>query len=269
MSVEQPEAPPIETRVKQFDISLFDEIPSQTSSDDRRSILAIQSAVATRLGSFTYLEIGSHLGGSIQPFLLDPRCGRIVSIDKRPKTLPDERGVSQIYLQNSTERMLGNLRRIANDELPKITTFDADSSELNATQIASKVDLCFIDGEHTNLAAEKDFAFCISVLASSGVIFFHDAHIVFQALDNILRDLRAANRPFQAYNLPTSIFVIDFGVGIHEDGGIKSLLLKNHLGYLEGLKSMAHYRQFYNHRFVRMMRRVYRQVTPKLLHRKA
>jgi len=269
MSVEQPEAAPIETRVKQLDVSLFDAIPSQTSSDDRRSILAIQSAMAARLGSFAYLEIGSHLGGSIQPFLLDPRCRRIVSIDKRPNSLPDERGVSQIYLQNSTERMLENLRGIAKADLPKLTTIDADSSELNATQIPSKVNLCFIDGEHTNTAAEKDFAFCKSVLASPGVIFFHDAHIVFQALDKILRDLRAAHCVFHAYNLPTSIFVIDFGVGIHEDDGIRNLLLKNHLGYLEGLKSMAHYRQFYNHRFVRMMRRAYRQITPKSFHRKA
>jgi hypothetical protein len=108
----------------------------------------------------------------------------------------------------------------------------------------------------------------MSVLADPGVIFFHDAHIVFQALDNLLTDLSAAGRGFQAYNLPTSIFVIDFGVDIHEDEGIRNLLLRNHLGYLQSLKSMAHYRQFYNHRFVRMMRRAYRQITPKSLHRK-
>ena len=244
----------VENRVSQLDVSLFDAIGSQTSLADRRSMLAIHAAVSHRLGSFTYLEIGSHLGGSIQPFVLDPRCTHIVSIDKRPKTQPDERGESYAYPANSTERMLHNLRRIAKDGVGKITTFDTDSSELKGSMLPAKVDLCFIDDEHTNAAVERDFAFCESALADAGVVYFHDSEIVFQGLDNILKRLRAAGRQFHAYNLPAVIFVIDLGMNIHENHNIQRLLLENHLGYITGLQSMAPYRNFYNRKFFRQFR---------------
>ena len=50
MSVDLSEVPSIEARVKQLDVSLFDPIGSQTSPDDRRSMLAIHAAVSARLG---------------------------------------------------------------------------------------------------------------------------------------------------------------------------------------------------------------------------
>ena len=248
---------PIETRVKRLDISLFDEIDSQTCADDRRSMLAIQEAVSARCPSFTYLEIGSHLGGSIQPFLLDPRCARIVSIDKRPTAQADERGGAGRYPGNSTERMLKNLRSIAKDQVVKVTTFDADSSAVKPSMLPSKVAVCFIDGEHTNAAVERDFAFCESVLTHPGLIYFHDSDIVFQALANIVERLKAAGRSFHAYNLPSSIFVIDLEMNIHGDASIQSLLLNNHLGYLSSLESMAHYRDFYTGWFARTLRKAY------------
>ncbi len=247
----------IETRVKQLDVSLFDGIKSQSTSDDRRSMLAIQTAVCSRLESFAYLEIGSHLGGSIQPFLLDPRCTRIVSIDKRPTMQPDARGLPFKYAGNSTERMLKNLRGISTDGVSKIATFDVDSSEVATSALQSKMDLCFIDGEHTNAAAERDFAFCKSALAESGVIYFHDCNIVYQAIDAILKRLRASGCLFHAYNLPTSIFVIDFGMNIHEQDSIKEMLSENYKGYLAGLQSMTRYRQFYNLGVFRLLRSAY------------
>jgi hypothetical protein len=253
----------VNSRIEQLDLSLFEAVYSGTTVDDRRSMLAIQSAVAARLGSFTYLEIGSDLGGSIQPYLLDERCARIISIDKRPEIQPDERGSNVRYPKNSTERMLQNLRGIQGSNVDKIKTFDADSSELNATQLPVRPDLCFIDGEHTNAAAARDYKFCESVIAERGVIYFHDAHIVFQALDGIVEHLKATGRPFVAYNLPTAIFVIDFGQNIHEDSNIAALLAQNHRGYLEGLQSMAQYRQFYNHRVSRLLRWTFPSLKPK------
>lgn len=259
MSLEELNLGPIEQRVRQLDISLFNAIDSQTSPDDRRSMLAIHAAVSSRLGSFTYLEIGSHLGGSIQPFLLDPHCVRIVSIDKRPSIMPDERGQSFNYPENSTERMLQLLSGISKDSTPKIVTFDKDSSELTASMIPSKVNLCFIDGEHTNAAVERDFWFCDSVLSIPGAIYFHDSHIVFEGLDKILESLRIAGRPFHAYNLPDAIFVIDLGMNIHEDENIRNLLTDNHLGYIRSLKgTMMPYRKLYNSRSIRLLRKAYR-----------
>jgi hypothetical protein len=73
-----------ESSIASLDISLFAAISSQTSSNDKRSLLAVQKAVCAINDGYTYLEIGSYIGGSIQPHLLDDRCQQIFSIDKRP-----------------------------------------------------------------------------------------------------------------------------------------------------------------------------------------
>lgn len=92
----------------ELDISVFDEVPSQTIPGDRQSILAVQDAVRGLVGTYNYLETGSRLGSSIQPFLLDDQCAHITSVDLRPPSQPDERGGSCAYPENSTQRMLDN-----------------------------------------------------------------------------------------------------------------------------------------------------------------
>ena len=77
--------------LKNLDTSVFEGIPSQTSDDDRKSLLALQAGVRSRRKTYTYLEIGSFLGGSLQPHLLDRSCERIYSIDKRCVVAPDDR----------------------------------------------------------------------------------------------------------------------------------------------------------------------------------
>jgi hypothetical protein len=55
----------IENRIADGDVTLFDNIAlTQSEPDDRKALLAIHDAVARR-GPFTYLEIGSYLGGSL------------------------------------------------------------------------------------------------------------------------------------------------------------------------------------------------------------
>src|SRR4051794_16482548 len=95
-----------EGRLERLDLSLFEAIPSESYPGDRRSWLALQHAVRRAPAGYTYLEIGSHLGGSLQQHLVDPRCRRIFSIDKRPLVQPDDRGVVWHYDGNSTARML-------------------------------------------------------------------------------------------------------------------------------------------------------------------
>src|SRR5438552_88943 len=96
-------------RIAALDVSLFDQVSlAQTHVDDRRALLAIHDALAER-GSFTYLEIGSYLGGSLQAMIADPRCECIISIDSRPEAPPDERGGWRPYPDNTTEAMLANL----------------------------------------------------------------------------------------------------------------------------------------------------------------
>jgi hypothetical protein len=248
----------IPSRIGQLDITLFESIPSQTSADDRRSLLAIHAAVAAKRDSFAYLEIGSHLGGSIQPYLLDGRCHAIISVDKRPAQQPDMRGTSYEYPGNSTDRMLQNLRRISAEGVCKVKTFDVDTNELKPSMISLKPDICFVDGEHTNVAVETDFAFCLSVVEDRGVICCHDSNIVFEGLSRIVAGLKASGRGFRAYNLPTHVFVIDLGGNLHEDARILSLLVDNHLGYLSGLETMSCYRDFYNQWLSRKLRALYR-----------
>src|SRR5688500_15947353 len=117
-------------RVQALDAALFSGIETQTTDEERRSLLAVQRATATRHGSYTYLEIGSHLGGSIQPHLLDPRCTRIFSIDPRPRQQPDDRAEGYVYTyeNNSTARMLELLQSVDREQVPKITCFDTDAS---------------------------------------------------------------------------------------------------------------------------------------------
>src|SRR5437016_5643611 len=88
-----------------LDTSLFENVRAQSSERDRVSLLALQNACREIHGQFDYLEIGSHLGGSLQVLVADPRCTSITSIDSRPETTPDVRGISS-YPGNTTERML-------------------------------------------------------------------------------------------------------------------------------------------------------------------
>jgi len=149
-----------------LNISIFDAIPSQTTDDDKRSLLAIQSAVREFCPHYVYLEIGSHLGGSILPHLTDDLCSKIYSIDKRPLVQPDERGVSYGYPENSTQRMLSILSQVSSTE--KIITIDGETSSLDASVVTEQPNLCFIDGEHTDVATEQDFKFCLGLLSSGG-----------------------------------------------------------------------------------------------------
>lgn len=156
----------LQERLNLMDISLFETIPSQTTDDDKRSLLAIQSAAREIAPEYTYLEIGSHLGGSIQPHLVDERCSKIYSIDKRPLVQPDERGVSYGYPENSTERMLSLLSDIASTA--KVVTIDGETGKLDESILDAPPQLCFIDGEHTDKATKVDFEFCLNTLDTGG-----------------------------------------------------------------------------------------------------
>jgi hypothetical protein len=109
-------------RLEALDVSLFDSVPTQSSDADRQSWLAVQRSVRVPSG-YTYLEIGSHLGGSVQQHLVDPLCRQIISIDKRPASQPDDRGKIFHYKDNSSSRMMDNLRRVAADQIGKVTCY--------------------------------------------------------------------------------------------------------------------------------------------------
>jgi predicted O-methyltransferase YrrM len=230
-----------------LDLKLFEKIDSQSTEPDKRSLLALQNAVRELRPGYRYLEIGSYLGGSIQPHLLDDRCAHIYSLDKRPLQQPDARGFDYRYLNNSTERMLEKLRAVAPEKMSKLTTIDGDSATIAPSQIADKIDLCFIDGEHTDRAVISDFKFCLSVLADSGCIAFHDAQITYNGIADCVSYLEQNNIAFRAYVLPHIVFVVEIGdFPLHENAEIRERLLNNHQAYLFGLQNNDRYREFSN-----------------------
>lgn len=231
-------------RIEQLDLSLFDPIESQSTANDRRSLLACQRATRhLRPDGYRYLEIGSHRGGSIQPHLLDSACTAITSIDKRSDRQDDERGVKFAYQDNTTQRMLDLLGSVA--PLDKLTTIDGTTTTLDPVRAGDPVHLCFIDGEHTDATATSDFDFCLSALDTDGAIVFHDAAIIYRAIEACLA--KVADRSPAAYVLPDQVFVIELGdFALHDDPHIRDALLQNHSAYLFGLQFNDHYRQFAN-----------------------
>ena len=199
-----------EDAIRTLDTLLFNKIESQTTDDDRRSLLAVQRVVRQR-GDYVFLEIGSHLGGTLQPYLLDRRCTKIYSIDPRPLIVDDERGEQQKYFDNTTERMMRLLGEIDTGQIAKIATIDAAASDIEPSSMDPKPDLCFIDGEHTNAAVLNDFEFCFKVLAPNGAIIFHDSNLVYRGIRTILASLRASGVDHTPMKLGGTVFAIAFG----------------------------------------------------------
>jgi Methyltransferase domain len=205
-------------RIRSLDLSLFDAIPTQTSRADRRALLGLHRAIMNKHGEFAYLEIGSHLGGSIQPYLVDPACLRIYSIDPRPLMQPDDRLRGCVhYPGNSTEQMLDNLRAIdpgATDT--KLQCLESDASELDPAIVSIHPMIVFIDGEHTRRAVNSDVDFCLNVIDPRGIIAFHDFSIVYKAIFDVLKRMR--NRKFLAYLIEGDVFAIFLDPALpHED----------------------------------------------------
>jgi predicted O-methyltransferase YrrM len=206
-------------RVDRVDLSLFDHIQSGgTSSGDRHSLLAVHAALAAR-GEFSYLEVGSYLGASMQSFIADSRCREIVSIDRRDEVSPDERAEMPEYPHNNRSHMLERLSQVPGASLEKLTAIDAGTDELDPTELSA--DLCFIDGEHTNGAALRDARFCRQVVRDRGVIVFHDRKLIGRGIREFLRELSHS----RAYPLAHDLFVVELnGRSLLSDSRVKAQL---------------------------------------------
>jgi hypothetical protein len=200
-----------ERQLATLDIGLFDHVPSETSPRDRTGLLALYNACRDSYDSFTYLEIGSHLGGTLQVLLRDDRCKSIVSIDPRPKAVPDDRGRTIAYPGNTTERMLKHLRAVPGGVLEKLRTIEASTADLVPEDFAGVASICFIDGEHTHESALRDARFCRTAVSEDGAIVFHDRRVVEAAIGDFLLELEDRCN-FTAYELPGALFVVEIGM---------------------------------------------------------
>jgi hypothetical protein len=103
--------------------------------------------------------------------------------------------------------MLSLLRHVPDADLTKLQTVEASTENLSPGEFP-RVDLCFIDGEHTRGAALRDARWCNSVIRGAGIITFHDHGIIAPAILDFLREI---SRPHRGFLLRDSVFVVELG----------------------------------------------------------
>jgi hypothetical protein len=194
-----------ELKLSELDTSVFT-VDTSTSQDDRRSLLRIQGLARSLSPRYFYLEIGSYLGGSLVPHLLDPKCRGVVAVDRRPLQTRDERAKHFSFRGVTTERMLEGLRPHVNQELlARLKTFDSDMSEVPISDIGAEVDLAFIDGEHTVVATFRDFTNILPMLSPNALVAFHDTNLILDAISNIEALCNYCQIPHRLFLLPKQV----------------------------------------------------------------
>lgn len=155
--------------------------------------------------------------------------------------------------------MIENLRKVSEAGLGKLTTIDGDTASIQPSEVKDAVQLCLIDGEHTDHAMKRDFEFCRKILdPSGGAIAFHDAQITYNGIYECIQDLTAEGVNFRAYNLPSVLFVVEIGdFPIHRHPALMERLINNHEGYLFSLRENDRFRRFANRYPFRAMRNLY------------
>lgn len=185
-------------------------ILTQTSAADRDVLLTIQQLL-WQLPSYTFLEIGSYLGGSLTPFLADDRCNKILSIDHRQQQQPDERGAKYDYSDITHDTMLQNLQNHGYNT-DKIEVFDGSIDQY--TNYNSKYDFVFIDGEHTDVACFRDFIYAEKFIKQDCIVAFHDTGIIYKAIQIINELLISKQVKFKMITVKhsnmTCLFLNDF-----------------------------------------------------------
>jgi hypothetical protein len=112
------------------------------------------------------------------------------------------------------------------------------------SELPARPDCCFVDGEHTDAAVLRDARFCLEASAADCAIVFHDANIIYNGLKAFITELQASGRQFRAYNLPSTVFVIEVGncrlTGFEP---LASWREQNYKGYLDSLAGNDHFRE--------------------------
>lgn len=203
-------------RIGRLDLGLLQAVPTNTTAGDRRALLLLQSAA--RHPGYTYLEIGSEQGGSLQGHLADPWCAQVFSIDLRVDQAPDFRGTCQWYSGNTTAAMRQRLEAAFPDgEVAKLRTFDMVASAVPRERLRPAPSLVFIDAEHTDRAALHDFRWSLTVLPPVGWIAFHDSHLVCGGIQRALLELQRGGVEHAAGCFPdSSILAIALGTGARQ-----------------------------------------------------
>jgi len=159
-------------------------IDSQTTDADKEVLLKIQNLLGSE---YSYLEIGSYLGGSLTPFLQDAKCVKVLSVDDRGRQMPDERGAKYDYSKITHDTMIHNLHSHGFDTA-KLEVFDGSVDQYTGSDT---YDFIFIDGEHTDWACFRDFVHAEKFLKKDCVVAFHDTQLIYKSIKIINELLRS------------------------------------------------------------------------------
>jgi hypothetical protein len=193
-----------------LDTNVF-KIESQSSEADKVSFLRLQAVVSETVSQYVYLEIGSHMGGTLLPYLLDPNCHKVISIDLRPQSQKDERARRFYYAPDAEGEMLARLKEAAGDlALTKVSTFDCDIKDVDPKALPT-VHIALVDGEHTNTACFSDADCLLNVVNSDSIVVFHDANLVIDAILNFERMLSRMKLKHFLLFLPHCVAAIGLG----------------------------------------------------------
>jgi hypothetical protein len=194
----------------QLDTNVF-KIESQSSQADKVSFLRLQATISETFSQYVYLEIGSHMGGTLLPYLLDVNCDKAISIDLRPESQKDERGRRFYYATDAEAEMLTRLKEAAGDlTLKKVSTFNCDIKDLDPKALPT-VHIALVDGEHTNAACFSDADCLLNVMNPDSILAFHDANLVIDAILNFERMLSRMKIEHFLRFLPDCVAAIGLG----------------------------------------------------------
>ncbi|WP_143748956.1 class I SAM-dependent methyltransferase [Mesorhizobium sophorae] len=197
--------------IETLDIAVF-QVDTGSTLSDRTSFLRVQNFARSTLGRYVYLEVGSDIGGSLLPHLIDPACEAVISVDLRPATQPDERAEVFHYPDNTAARMVALLSdKLPSDAMAKLTTIDSDVSNVPPQSIEPKATLALIDAEHTNTACFSDFVGVLGLMKPDCIISFHDANLIADAIVNAERFLDHLGIEHETAFLPDTVAVMGLG----------------------------------------------------------
>ncbi len=169
-------------------------ILSQTSDSDKVVLLQLKDLMPE---GYRYLEIGSFMGGSLVPFLRDPRCIDVLSVDVREQVVADERGIKYNFKGMPVESMLAELAKhgVPTDKLENF------GGCIDAYTYTHAFDLIFIDGEHTDVACFRDFVHAMEHARRDAIVAFHDSTLIHKALQINQEYLRVTAEPFKFFKV--------------------------------------------------------------------
>jgi hypothetical protein len=183
--------------------------------NDHHTMLTLQKIVQEEAGECVYLEIGSLLGGSMVPYLLDPRCSLVMSVDSRPEVTPDERGTTWTYGATTAQMLIELQKEVRPEDMVKLRTYDMDTATFargnKLGPIRLRPNLVFLDAEHTNAAVFQDFWNIYPIIQRNAIFAFHDSNLIFDALTNITAMLTYLDIEFRPMYLQDVVFALAFG----------------------------------------------------------